>query len=220
MDDARAWAREMHTGSVEQACPPLSAFRTRLVRARMNAVYARAHRVHCAHARLPPWLVACLHVRLRVQVSVSKKRAVPAADTALKRARAADGIPHSPHRADSSSAAPVAAASGSEAAASAAAAETLSESHFAPLVRRHAGVLGLASLVGAFPYTVPDWMPAIVVELATHISDAVPVKGTVKKAMGEFWRTHQDMWPIFKLMFDEQQLHTLTEMLASPTYYS
>jgi proteasome activator subunit 4 len=81
-------------------------------------------------------------------------------------------------------------------------------------------VLGLASLVGAFPYTVPDWMPAIVVELATHISDAVPVKGTVKKAMGEFWRTHQDMWPIFKLMFNEQQLHTLTEMLASPTYYS
>jgi hypothetical protein len=32
--------------------------------------------------------------------------------------------------------------------------------------RRHAGVLGLAALVGAYPYDVPNWMPEILVLLA------------------------------------------------------
>ena len=31
---------------------------------------------------------------------------------------------------------------------------------------RHAGVLGLAALVGAYPYDVPSWMPDILVILA------------------------------------------------------
>jgi len=88
------------------------------------------------------------------------------------------------------------------------------------VIMRHAGVLGLSSLVGACPYSVPDWLPAVLVKLAMHISDPMPIKGTVKRCMSEFWRTHQDMWPVFKLQFDEYQLATLTELLVSPSYYA
>ena len=43
------------------------------------------------------------------------------------------------------------------------------------LVRRHCGVLGLAALVQACPYTVPDWLPEVVDELSTHLHDPAPI---------------------------------------------
>ncbi len=38
------------------------------------------------------------------------------------------------------------------------------------------GVLGLAALVGSHPYDVPSWMPQILVKLASHISEPMPIK--------------------------------------------
>uniref|UniRef100_A0A7S0F2D7 Proteasome activator complex subunit 4 C-terminal domain-containing protein n=1 Tax=Hanusia phi TaxID=3032 RepID=A0A7S0F2D7_9CRYP len=88
------------------------------------------------------------------------------------------------------------------------------------LLKRHAGVLGLAALVGAYPYDVPEWMPEVLVRLATHVLDPMPIRQTVRKIFGEFWRTHQDSWPVLKSKFDEQQLSTLTNLLVAPTYFS
>lgn len=88
------------------------------------------------------------------------------------------------------------------------------------LLKRHAGVLGLAALVGAYPYDVPEWMPEVLVRLATHVLDPMPIRQTVRKIFGEFWRTHQDSWPVLKCKFDEQQLSTLTNLLVAPTYFS
>jgi len=85
---------------------------------------------------------------------------------------------------------------------------------------RHAGVLGLAALVGAHPYDVPEWMPAILVKLASHINEPMPVKQTVKNTFGEFWRTHQDAWTQHKDKFAEDELSALTDLLVSPTYFS
>ena len=47
--------------------------------------------------------------------------------------------------------------------------------HAGHLVRRHCGVLGLAALVEACPYTVPDWLPDTVDELSTHLHDPAPI---------------------------------------------
>ena len=86
--------------------------------------------------------------------------------------------------------------------------------------RRHAGVLGMAALIGAYPYHVPAWMPEILLQLAQHVLDPIPIKPTVRNTFGEFWRTHQDTWPILKEKFTDDQLSGLTDLLASPTYFS
>ncbi len=43
------------------------------------------------------------------------------------------------------------------------------------LVLRHSGVLGLAALVEAYPYTVPDWLPDVVDEISAHLNDPAPI---------------------------------------------
>jgi hypothetical protein len=34
----------------------------------------------------------------------------------------------------------------------------------------------MAALVEAHPYSIPPWMPALLVEFATHIHDPMPIK--------------------------------------------
>jgi len=88
------------------------------------------------------------------------------------------------------------------------------------LQTRHAGVLGLAALIAAYPYDMPSWMPGVLVRLAKFVSDPNPIRTTIKKAFGEFWRTHQDTWPMLKEKFTDDQLFSLTNLLASPAYFS
>eukprot|EP00047_Mylnosiga_fluctuans_P011818 m.22942 g.22942 ORF g.22942 m.22942 type:complete len:1805 (-) comp3830_c0_seq1:81-5495(-) len=88
------------------------------------------------------------------------------------------------------------------------------------IVQRHAGVLGLAALLEAFPYTVPAWMPATLVAVGDHVSDPDPIRPTVKTAMSEFWRTHRDNWSDMRTLFTEDQLAVITDLLISPSYYA
>ena len=44
------------------------------------------------------------------------------------------------------------------------------------LVKRHSGVLGLAALIGACPYTVPDWLPEVIAEMVSHQHDPAPLQ--------------------------------------------
>ena len=55
---------------------------------------------------------------------------------------------------------------------------------------------------------------------AQHILDPIPIKQTVRNSFGEFWRTHQDTWPMLKDNFTEEQLSVLTDLLAAPSYFS
>ena len=48
--------------------------------------------------------------------------------------------------------------------------------YVALLVKRHSGVLGLAALIGACPYTVPDWLPDVIAEMALHQHDPAPLQ--------------------------------------------
>lgn len=50
--------------------------------------------------------------------------------------------------------------------------------------------------------------------------DPMPIKQTVRKTFGEFWRTHQDTWPQLKTRFSDDELTSLTNLLASPSYFS
>jgi proteasome activator subunit 4 len=44
------------------------------------------------------------------------------------------------------------------------------------LLKKHAGVLGLSSLIDAFPYEVPKWMPQVLVQLAGCISEPAAIQ--------------------------------------------
>ncbi|KAG0355172.1 hypothetical protein BGZ54_001264, partial [Gamsiella multidivaricata] len=96
----------------------------------------------------------------------------------------------------------------------------LPEGYSDALVKRHAGVLGLSSLLEAFPYDVPKWMPPVMVFLEGYFSDPPPVSTTVKKAFGDFKRTHQDTWHEDQKRFSLDELEVLSDMLISPSYYA
>jgi proteasome activator subunit 4 len=84
---------------------------------------------------------------------------------------------------------------------------------------RHAGVLGLAAIVGAHPFDVPNWMPTLLLKLASHVNDPPPIKPTVKEVFLEFWASHQDAWPLTKAVFDPDQLVELQNLLVSSSYF-
>lgn len=88
------------------------------------------------------------------------------------------------------------------------------------LIQRHAGVLGLSAYVQAYPYEVPEFMPQILMDLSAHVNDPQPIQMTVKKTLSNFRRTHHDNWHDHKLVFTDDQLVILTDLLVSPNYYA
>ena len=86
--------------------------------------------------------------------------------------------------------------------------------------KRHAAILGLSSLILAFPYEVPEWMPQILVVLAKCSSDPSPILNTIQHTFREFKRTHQDSWEEHSLKFTEDELLIISELLISPGYYA
>jgi len=85
---------------------------------------------------------------------------------------------------------------------------------------RHGAVLGLCAFVTAFPHTVPDFVPTLLVFLGDHLHDKQPIPATIKKSLQSFKRTHQDNWTEHKEAFTEDQLIDLTNLLVSPSYYA
>jgi len=88
------------------------------------------------------------------------------------------------------------------------------------LLKRHAGVLIISSCILSSPYTVPTWMPDLVVQLSHHLNEPHPIHNTVKFTFSEFRRTHYDNWHEDKSKFEPDQLSTLTDLLVSPNYYA
>ena len=88
------------------------------------------------------------------------------------------------------------------------------------LLKRHAGVLVLSACVLSAPYTVPDWMPEVVMSLSEHLHDPQPIQSTIKRTLSDFRRTHHDNWHEDKHKFTSDELAILTDLLVSPSYYA
>lgn len=89
------------------------------------------------------------------------------------------------------------------------------------LVKLHSGILGSTALLAAFPYEVPAWMPQLIVEtVAQHNDSPVPVSTTVKKAAGDFKRTHADTWKEDVRVFSSEQLMEYHEWGGRTDYYA
>ncbi len=86
--------------------------------------------------------------------------------------------------------------------------------------RRHGAVLGLSSVVVSSPYTVPAWMPGVLVALSNCINDPQPISTSVKSLFADFMRTHRDEWTEHKAAFTSEELEIVLELLVSPSYYA
>ncbi|KER31435.1 hypothetical protein T265_12982, partial [Opisthorchis viverrini] len=84
---------------------------------------------------------------------------------------------------------------------------------------RHAGVLGLAAFVHAYPYTTPEFLPRIITELAVHVHDPQPIEKTVRDSLSSYSRSHQDTWHEQKQMFTDEQLEEYLSVVSAAAYY-
>lgn len=96
----------------------------------------------------------------------------------------------------------------------------LSASEKQALVTRHAGVLGLQACVLASPYSIPEWMPETLVIICLCSGDPEPIAGSVRKTVGDFWRTHQEDRAALASAFNEDQLSAVQDLVLGHNYYA
>ncbi|KAI1387179.1 uncharacterized protein F4822DRAFT_429941 [Hypoxylon trugodes] len=84
------------------------------------------------------------------------------------------------------------------------------------VVKRHAAVLGLGSLIEAFPYATPppSWMPEVLALLARRAASDPGIVGKATKGiLSEFKKTRQDSWGVDQKYFTHEQLEDLEGVL-------
>ncbi|CAI2354209.1 unnamed protein product [Caenorhabditis sp. 36 PRJEB53466] len=92
--------------------------------------------------------------------------------------------------------------------------------HSKDAIQAHGGVLGLSAIVLAFPYSVPPFLPGVLMTICRFATDKnATIRDAVKRALSEFKRTHQDSWREHEQQFNEDQLMVLRDLLISPNYY-
>jgi len=86
---------------------------------------------------------------------------------------------------------------------------------------RHGAALGLAALIRSEAYTVPGWLPPLLVNMAPYEEDAQSsVREAIKRSFAEFHRTHQEAWELHQEAFTEEQLDVVMGLgKTSTTYY-
>jgi len=96
----------------------------------------------------------------------------------------------------------------------------LTDAEKAALVRRHAGLLGLDAYLGSAPYTIPKWMPETLLIVCDFVNDPEPIRKTVKKTLGDFWRTHQEDRQAMKDAFGEDNTDMISDLAGGHNYYA
>lgn len=110
---------------------------------------------------------------------------------------------------------------GAAASAGSAGSAAASSEYATALCRRHAGVLGLSSLVTSHPYDVPAYLPRTLSRLSRfHLGDPRPIGEGVKHVLADFMRTHKDNWREFKQRFTAAELDDLAAATFAPTYFA
>ena len=76
-------------------------------------------------------------------------------------------------------------------------------------------VLGISSIIKAFPYEVPPFIPSVLIEcMSKHAASPVPLSTTVRATLADFKRTHADSWETDQKAFSAEQLADLQDLLT------
>ncbi|CAG4953561.1 unnamed protein product [Parnassius apollo] len=86
------------------------------------------------------------------------------------------------------------------------------------LVERHCGVLGLCAYLTSRPYSLGPKLGDVLNELARHTSAPDPIPATIRTALADFRRTHQDDWPKHRDQLTEEELDLLSDLTSPPSY--
>ncbi|XP_034834096.1 proteasome activator complex subunit 4-like isoform X1 [Maniola hyperantus] len=86
------------------------------------------------------------------------------------------------------------------------------------LVERHCGVLGLCGYLSSRPYSLGPKLGDVLAELARHTSAPDPIPATIRTALADFRRTHQDDWPKHREQLTEEELDLLADLTSPPSY--
>eukprot|EP01080_Neovahlkampfia_damariscottae_P004215 gene4215-7552_t len=81
------------------------------------------------------------------------------------------------------------------------------------------GIFGYISIIKAFPYEIPSFLPNILVELSSFSNKKEYIE-IVRKTFSDFRKNHFDQWHIHKESFSLDQLEKLNDLLISPSYYA
>mmetsp|Transcript_51328 Transcript_51328/g.104443 ORF Transcript_51328/g.104443 Transcript_51328/m.104443 type:complete len:1824 (-) Transcript_51328:572-6043(-) len=100
------------------------------------------------------------------------------------------------------------------------ASEQSAEDKAAQLVRRHAKVLAVAAAVMSAPTSLPEWMAAAVESLCVLQGEDPVINTTITKTVGDFRKSHQDVWEEVRMTWDEDQLRLVQECSGTQSYYS
>ena len=96
----------------------------------------------------------------------------------------------------------------------------LTEAEKSALVARHAGLLGLDAYLSSKPYSIPKWMPETLIFMCDFVHDPEPLRKTVKKCLGEFWRTHQEDRQSIKDAFGDDNYDMISDLVVGHNYYA
>ncbi|XP_028036645.1 proteasome activator complex subunit 4-like isoform X2 [Bombyx mandarina] len=88
------------------------------------------------------------------------------------------------------------------------------------LVERHFGVLGMCAYLSSRPYSIGSKFGDVLSELSRHTNAPDPVPATIRRALADFRRTHQDDWPKHRDQLSEDELDMLADLTSPPSYFA
>lgn len=95
-----------------------------------------------------------------------------------------------------------------------------SETYERTLRMRHGAILGLLALARTYPFTVPEWMPALIETVAKYATEPAPIANSIRSFGQEFTRNHQDNWHADSKLFNEDQTQALSLIVSGTSYYA
>ncbi|XP_068082035.1 proteasome activator complex subunit 4A [Anabrus simplex] len=82
---------------------------------------------------------------------------------------------------------------------------------------RHSGILGLCAYVDAYPYSIPEPIPDLLLFLSAHLYDPAPIPAAINKCLSAFKRSHRQMTVELDSL-SEQLREVLKDGTVPPSY--
>jgi proteasome activator subunit 4 len=70
------------------------------------------------------------------------------------------------------------------------------------------------------PTELPEWMADAVTSLCALTDEDPIIRSSITKAVGEFRKSHEDMWEHVRMTWTEEQLRLVSESSGTQSYFS